>query len=129
MFCFFVTLQKIDKQRVRCLRIWLLKWHQEKGAFLSVCSLISNRMQPDQQLINVSEFATCLQKLLHSLAKKSYYGVPNTDVANTIVSVSRQIEPNVEEQFINFLERHEETNDEEMNYKRTTDLIYNILQC
>lgn len=103
------TRSEYDKQRVRCLRIWLLKWHQEKGAFLSVCSLISNRMQPDQQLINVSEFATCLQKLLHSLAKKSYYGVPNTDVANTIVSVSRQIEPNVEEHFINFLERHEET--------------------
>lgn len=103
------TRVEANKERVRSLRIWLLKWHQEKCAFLSVFSLISNQQNRDQQLINVSEFATCLRKLLHSLAKKSYYGVPNTDVANTIASVSRQIEPNVEERFINFLEQHEET--------------------
>lgn len=102
--------REVNKERLRALRIWLLKWHQEKQSFQGIFSFIYS-LPPCKvdEMVDANKVAEYLKKLLSSLEKKRQDGFPAYAVANAIMSINRQIDVSSEEQFLNYLDRHGNT--------------------
>ena len=102
--------KSVNKERLRALRIWLSKWHQEKQSFLAVMALINDMaIRGKAAEIDSNKVADCIEELLSSLGKKSQDGFPASDVANAIMSINRQVDPASEERLMKYLRDHEST--------------------
>lgn len=98
----------VNKERLRALRIWLLKWHQEKQTFLGVISFLSafTEKNENRQVLVDSMVAECLGNLLSTLGKKKQDGFSAYEVANSIISIERQIDVLTEERFFRYLSKN-----------------------
>lgn len=102
--------REVNKERLRALRIWLLKWHQEKQSFQGIFSFM-NSLPPCKvdEMVDANKVAEYLKKLLGSLEKKRQNGFPAYAVANAIMNINRQIDVSSEEQLLSYLDRHDNT--------------------
>lgn len=102
--------KSVNKERLRALRIWLLKWHQEKQSFLAVMALINDMASHGKAAeIDSNKVADCIEELLSSLGRKSQDGFPASDVANAIMSINRQVDTASEERLMKYLREHAST--------------------
>lgn len=101
-----------DKERLRALRIWLLKWHQEKQTFFGLIHYIGHIRETHdgaENSINIPKVADCLNSLLKTLGKKKKYGIPADEIANAIKSIDEQIDRNSYDEFLRFIEENPST--------------------
>ena len=99
-------------ERLRALRIWLLKWHQEKETFRGlICCVGAAKEKLDASLV-----ADCLSQLLRTLNRKKRNGIPADQVANAILGIDDQIDKLTYERFLRFVR---ETPSTKHLYERT----------
>ena len=92
-----------NKERLRALRIWLLKWHQEKQTFLGVISFIGAFCKTNGQVIDDSMVAQCLCDLLKTLGKQKQDGFSAYEIAHSIMGIERQIDISTEDYFLTYV--------------------------
>ena len=104
-----VTQFDTNKERLRALRIWLLKWHQEKQTFLGLISYINISRDKTKSHINIPIVADCLRELLDTLGRKKPKGIPADEIANAIRDIDEQIDKQSYDVFLKFLEENQST--------------------
>jgi len=105
-----ITGHNANRERLRSLRIWLLKWHQEKETLLSSIYFINSKSKSSNSNdIDIPTFSTCLEQLFDHLSKKKQDGFPAESIVNTMVGIDRQMDPISEKVFMEFIEQHNET--------------------
>ncbi len=100
---------EVNKERLRALRIWLLKWHQEKQTFQGVISFIGASCEDNRKNIDNSMVANCLNDLLKTIGKKKQDGFSAYEVANSIMGIERQVDISTEERFFTYLKNNPST--------------------
>ena len=96
------------KDCVRALRIFLLKWHQEREAFQYIAGFLSQK-NTDKRNVEVDRVAEILDDILKDLLKKKRNGILQEQLWTIVNKANEFVIPNQGKRMLDYVKKHKET--------------------
>lgn len=96
------------KDCVRALRIFLLKWHQEREAFQYISGFLSQK-NTDKRNVEVERVAEILDDILKDLLKKKRNGILQEQLWTIVNKANEFVIPNQGKRMLDYVKKHKET--------------------